>query len=293
MMLTLSARPPFSLSTVLNSHGWIQLAPFSQINHTVGFKYVDRLNTGQVVEMRIEETEIGVKVEVDAQLHEAEQVEIIRKINWMLGLDQDFSAFYKIIQREPKLARVSTLAQGRVLRSPTLFEDVVKTILTTNTSWAGTIRMVENLVSQFGGPLPTNQERCAFPSPEQLAATDIDTLRTQTRLGYRAPYVHELANSIASGDFDLEALKTGELTNLELRKQLLAIKGVGDYAAANLLMLLGRYDYIPVDSWATKMVSHEWYGGQPIDSNQVEAAFEHWEDWKGLVFWFWDWSYSS
>lgn len=293
MMLTLSARPPFSLSTVLNSHGWIQLAPFSQINDTVGFKYVDRLNTGQVVEMWIEETEDGVKVEVDAQLHEAEQVEIIRKINWMLGLDQDFSAFYKIIQREPKLASVEKRAQGRVLRSPTLFEDVVKTILTTNTSWAGTIRMVENLVSQFGGPLPTNQERCAFPSPEQLAATDIDTLRTQTRLGYRAPYVHELANSIASGDFDLEALKTGELTNLELRKQLLAIKGVGDYAAANLLMLLGRYDYIPVDSWATKMVSHEWYGGQPIDSNQVEAAFEHWEDWKGLVFWFWDWSYSS
>lgn len=293
MMLTLSARPPFSLSTVLNSHGWIQLAPFSQINDTVGFKYVDRLNTGQVVEMWIEETEDGVKVEVDAQLHEAERVEITRKINWMLGLDQDFSAFYKIIQREPKLASVEKRAQGRVLRSPTLFEDVVKTILTTNTSWAGTIRMVENLVSQFGGPLPTNQERCAFPSPEQLAATDIDTLRTQTRLGYRAPYVHELANSIASADFDLEALKTAELTNLELRKQLLAIKGVGDYAAANLLMLLGRYDYIPVDSWATKMVSHEWYGGQPIVSNQVEAAFEHWEYWKGLVFWFWDWSYSS
>lgn len=293
MMLTLSARPPFSLSTVLNSHGWIQLAPFSQINDTVGFKYVDRLNTGQVVEMWIEETEDGVKVEVDAQLHEAERVEITRKINWMLGLDQDFSAFYKMIQREPKLASVEKRAQGRVLRSPTLFEDVVKTILTTNTSWAGTIRMVENLVSQFGSVLPTNQERFAFPSPEQLAATDIDTLRTQTRLGYRAPYVHELANSIASGDFDLEALKTAELTNLELRKQLLAIKGVGDYAAANLLMLLGRYDYIPVDSWATKMVSHEWYGGQPIDSNQVEAAFEHWEDWKGLVFWFWDWSYSS
>lgn len=293
MTLTLSARPPFSLPTVVRSHGWIRLAPFSEINDTGGLRYVDRLASGQVVEMSIHETKDGVRVEVGARLSEGERAEITRKVSWMLGLDQDFSTFYTLIRGEPKLAQVQKRAQGRVLRSPALFEDVVKTILTTNTSWSGTIRMVENLVSQFGAPLPADPQRHAFPSPEQLAATDVNTLRTQTRLGYRAPYVHELANSITSGGFDLEALKTAELTTLELRTKLLGIKGVGDYATANLLMLLGRYDYIPVDSWATKMVSYEWYEGQPINRNQVEAAFEHWEDWKGLAFWFWNWSYQG
>lgn len=277
----------------MRSHGWIRLAPFREIYDTGGIGYIDQLSTGAVVKMTIQETENGVRVGVDTPLSEAECAEIRQKVGWMLGLDQDFSPFYSFVRGEPKLAQVEKRAQGRVLRSPTLFEDVVKTILTTNTSWAGTIRMVENLVSQFGSPLPADPERHAFPSPEQLAATDINTLRTQTRLGYRAPYVHELASSIASGDLDLEVLKSAGTSTMELRKQLLAIKGVGDYATANLLMLLGRFDYIPIDSWATKMVSHEWYEGQPIGRNQVEAAFERWDEWKGLVFWFWDWSYKG
>jgi 3-methyladenine DNA glycosylase/8-oxoguanine DNA glycosylase len=123
-----------------------------------------------------------------------------------------------------------------------------------------------------------------------LAVTDEETLRSSARLGYRAPYVLELAHSVASSAFDVEALKTADIPTPQLRKRLLAIKGVGDYAAANLLMLLGRYDFLPIDSWALKMVSHEWYGGEPVGRAEVEAAFEQWGEWKGLAYWFWDWS---
>ena len=37
-----------------------------------------------------------------------------------------------------------------MVRSPTVFEDVVKTICTTNTSWGGTTRMVNALVEHLG-----------------------------------------------------------------------------------------------------------------------------------------------
>ena len=40
-------------------------------------------------------------------------------------------------------------ALGRVLRSPTLFEDVIKTILTTNTLWTATRNMTRKLVNDF------------------------------------------------------------------------------------------------------------------------------------------------
>jgi 3-methyladenine DNA glycosylase/8-oxoguanine DNA glycosylase len=223
-------------------------------------------------------------------LSEAERDEIARKVEWILGLDQDFSTFYARAQDEPKLAHVQEQAKGRLLRCPTLFEDVVKTIATTNTSWAGTIRMVEALVSQFGAPLPADPTRHAFPSPHRLAATNEEALRSEAKLGYRAPYVLELAQAVASGALDLEALKTADIPTPKLRKRLLAIKGVGDYAAANLLMLLGRYDFVPVDSWAMKMVSQEWYNGESIGKAEVEAAFEPWGEWKGLAYWFWDWS---
>ncbi|MFQ5854608.1 MAG: DNA-3-methyladenine glycosylase family protein [Anaerolineae bacterium] len=293
MTLTLSARPPFSLSTVVRSHGWVRLAPFGEDDRTGGLTYVDRLNSGRVVEMLVQEAAGGVSVQVDGRLSEAERDEVARKMEWMLGLDQDFSAFYALAREEPKLAHVEERAQGRVLRSPTLFEDAVKTILTTNTSWAGTIRMVNALVSQFGDPLPANPTRRAFPTPDRLAAADENTLRLEAKLGYRAPYVLELAQTVASDTRDLESLKTTDIPTPELRKRLLAIKGVGSYAAANLLMILGRYDFVPVDSWAMKMVSHEWYGGEPVGPAEVQAAFEGWDEWKGLAYWFWDWSYTG
>ena len=58
-------------------------------------------------------------------------------------------------------------------------------------------------------------------------------------------------------------------------------------------MLLGHYDYLTIDSWALKMVSHEWYDDAPVSAKEVEAAFEHWSEWKGLAYWLWDWSYES
>ena len=290
MKLTLPARPPFSLSPVIRSHGWVQLVPFGEDERSGALTYVGRLDSGRVVEMHIQEADGGVGVEVDGPLSEAERGEIAQQVEWMLGLNQDLATFYALAREEPKLARIEERAQGRILRCPTLFEDTVKTILTTNTAWGGTIRMVEALVSQFGDPLPADTARHAFPIPERLATTDEETLRATARLGYRAPYVLELARAVASGTLDLESLKMTDVPTGQLRKQLLAIKGVGDYAAANLLMLLGRYDSIPVDSWALKMVSHEWYNGKAIGRAEVESAFEQWGEWKGLVYWLWDWS---
>jgi 3-methyladenine DNA glycosylase/8-oxoguanine DNA glycosylase len=266
------------------------LAPFHEDELTGGFSCIANLESGKVVELQFQADPDGIMLLVTDDLSAAEVVAVREIAAWMLDLNQDFSTFYDLARHEPRLAQAAARAQGRILRSPTLFEDVVKTILTTNTLWAATIRMNNNLVQQFGSPLPSDPGRHAFPTPAQLAATNEETLRAQTRLGYRAPYVLQLARSITSGELDLESLKNAGLPTSELRKKLLAIKGVGDYAAANLLMLLGHYDFIPVDSWALKMVSNEWYAGAPIGRAEVEAAFAVWGPWKGLAFWLWDWS---
>ena len=293
MQIHLTARPPFSLQPVVLSHGWIRLLPFNEEPDHDGLSYIDRLSSGKVVELKVREGTGGVAVTASRDLNAVEQAEIAQKVTWMLGLEQDFAAFYALAVQEPKLAHVVTKASGRLLRSPSLFEDVIKTILTTNTLWAATKRMCANLVNQFGASLPEDPERKAFPTSHSLAATDEATLRAETRLGYRAPYVLSLAQQVASGQLDLEALKGSDLPTPELRVQLLAIKGVGAYAAANLLMLLGRYDEIPIDSWAFKLVSHEWYGGEPVGPAEVRAHFERWGEWKGLAYWMWDWSYQG
>jgi 3-methyladenine DNA glycosylase/8-oxoguanine DNA glycosylase len=133
-------------------------------------------------------------------------------------------------------------------------------------------------------------ETKAFPTPEAISASSPDFLKEKIRVGYRAPAIHQLAVRVASGAFDLEALRTSQLPTLELRKELLKINGVGPYAAANLLMILGRHDFIPIDSYALKMVSNEWYRGKPITAKEVEKRFKKWREFKGLAFWFWDWT---
>jgi 3-methyladenine DNA glycosylase/8-oxoguanine DNA glycosylase len=295
----LPARQPFSFYSAARSHGWAQLAPFVWDEGTQVLGYILRLSSSRVIALRLSDAPGGLLVQTSADLTSLEQDELASTVTWMLALDQDFSTFYLLAAQEPKLQSMVTEARGRVLRSPTLFEDVVRTILTTNTLWAATRRMCINLVEQFGQPLEAevgaefasvlHPLRRAFPTAERLALTDEVTLRQQTRLGYRAPYILELARQIASGALDLEALKHSDLPTPELRKRLLAIKGIGGYAVAVLLVILGRYDSIPVDSWALKSVSSEWYDGQPVGKDEVEAAFERWGEWRGLAYWFWEW----
>jgi 3-methyladenine DNA glycosylase/8-oxoguanine DNA glycosylase len=293
MRLELAAKPPFSLYSVIHSHGWAGLAPFTLDEENNEFSYILALENQRVIELIFEEIAEGVSVEISGPVDDTEEKEISDVVTWMLGLDRDFTEFYALVKGEPNLQNIEANAQGRILRSPTLYEDTIKTILTTNTAWSGTIRMVDVVVEQFGMSLPGSNSKKAFPDPAAIAATDEMTLREKTRLGYRSPYILNLSREIASGNLELESLKRTNLPVEEVRKILLSIKGVGSYAAANLLILLGYYNYLTIDSWALKMVSHEWYGGDPITPTEVEKAFEKWGEWKGLAYWLWDWSYGK
>ncbi len=290
--MTLPAREPFNFHSVVSSHGWLQLAPFKWDGNSRTLSYTDQLTNGRVLEDQMRAADRGLQVETAGSLSQAERSEVADKAAWMFGLDQDFSDFYRAVRGEPKLRSARRLARGRVLRSPTFFEDVVKTILTTNTLWAATKRMNLNLIAGYGEPHPGNGTR-AFPRPERIAASNQRELRDVVRVGYRAPAIDELAKRVASDELDVEAFKTARLPTLELRKELLKLRGIGPYAAANLLMILGRGDFIPVDTYALKMVSHEWHRGRPVTPKQVEKAFRKWREYKGLAFWFWDWKYDG
>jgi 3-methyladenine DNA glycosylase/8-oxoguanine DNA glycosylase len=285
----LPARPPFNFHNTVRSHGWPQLVPFDYDKESGVLHYVSRLRAGKVVEFHVREAPDGVQVETE-KLTRSEQSEVADTVTWMFGLDMDFSAFYAAAVNEPKLAHVAQKAYGRVLRSSTFFDDVVKTILTTNTLWGATKRMNLNLIAYFGDPLPGTDKK-AFPTPVSIVAGSPESLKEKVRVGYRALSIYELAVRVDSGELDIESFKTSSLSTLELRKELLKIRGIGPYSAANLLMILGRGDFIPVDSWALKLVSHEWYDEEPVTPKQVEEHFEDWGEFKGLAYWFWDWKY--
>ena len=128
---------------------------------------------------------------------------------------------------------------GRMMRAQTTFEDVVKTICTTNCAWSGTVRMVNGLVDG----LAKRRSAAAFvPDARGNGGGLGRVLRRRRARRYRGPYLRTLADDVASGRLDLEALAAApreELSDAELEERLLAIAGVGPYAAAHIMMLMG------------------------------------------------------
>jgi 3-methyladenine DNA glycosylase/8-oxoguanine DNA glycosylase len=210
---------------------------------------------------------------------------VLAVVRHMLRLEDDLSAFYAAVADDPELAWV-TRGAGRMLRSPTVFEDVVKTICTTNCAWSGTVRMVGALVEHLGGG--------AFPSPEAMAAADVRFYRDIARAGYRGAYLRSLAASVAEGTVDLEALADPALDDDEVAAALLALPGVGPYAAAHVMTLcLGRYRPLILDSW-TRPTYARLAGRRAAASDRtIERRFRRYGEYAGLAFWLYltrDWA---
>jgi 3-methyladenine DNA glycosylase/8-oxoguanine DNA glycosylase len=288
MIFSLSARPPFSFHSVIHSHGWYQLAPNVWDDGRQTLTRVERLANGRIVLLSLKGDEQEVCVEARGRFGKREQSEIAVKIRWMFMLDADFGEFYALADTESRLRHARPSAMGRWLRSSTLFEDVTKVLMTTNIQWGGTRRLVSALVGRYGEPLEGDEALRAFPTAEAIARSRETTLRA-LGLGYRAPYVLQLARDVDSGKFDLSALTDEERPTQDVRTDLLALPGIGPYAAATMLGLLRRYDFIGVDTEALSNVSKGFYGGEPISAKEVEAVFGHWGRYKSLAYWFWDW----
>jgi 3-methyladenine DNA glycosylase/8-oxoguanine DNA glycosylase len=286
MHFTLAANSPFIFYTTVHSHGWYQLAPSLWDEETRVLRRAERLSSGRVISLALSGAEGGVRVQTP-KLDAREEDELRARLSWMFWLDADFSAFYDRADAEPLLRHVREKAQGRMLRSTSMFEDVAKMMMTTNIQWSGTKRLTQALVDHFGEPAEDDAAQRAFPTPVRIARSRESTLRN-VGLGYRAPYLLKLARDVASGHVDLDELKDRSLPTLEVRKRLIALPGIGPYAAAALLTLLGRHDFIPIDTEAVAAVSKHFYGGRKVGEKEIIAVFEHWGEHKALAYWFWN-----
>jgi 3-methyladenine DNA glycosylase/8-oxoguanine DNA glycosylase len=292
--LHLSPTPPFDFAAAAFSHGWARLAPNSWDEATGVLSRVERLDAGQVVDLRLTGTgdahhpRVAIEVAHAAPLSPADRAEIERKVGHMLRVDEDFSDFYaQCAARGGRWAAIGG-GLGRLLRSPTVWEDVVKTIATTNTQWSGTKAMTRALCDALGQPFPGDPTRRAFPTPAAVAAAPPEAL-VAARFGYRAPYVVALARRVVGGELDLEGLSHSDLPTPELRRALLGIKGVGPYAAATLLMLLGRYDALGYDTVLRDFVSRRYFAGERRPERELLAVYDDWGPWRYLAYWFEMW----
>ena len=176
-----------------------------------------------------------------------------------------------------------------MIRSPTVFEEVVKTICTTNCTWSATVAWSARSSSISASPHPRTRRALgrAFPTPEAMAVADETFYKDVARAGYRGQYLQSLAASVASGELDLEALgraSSKELPDDDLAAQLLALPGVGPYATAHVMMPLGRYWRLILDSW-TRPKYLRVSGAKQAKDATIERRFRRYGPYAGLAFW--------
>jgi N-glycosylase/DNA lyase len=149
--------------------------------------------------------------------------------------------------------------------------------------------MVGALVRGLGEPArgePPDTEHRAFPTPAAMAAADERFYTDVMRAGYRGPYLRTLAAAVDDGALDLEALATAttaELSDDELEARLLAINGIGPYAAAHVMMLLGRHSRLVLDSWTRPKYAR--LSGRKAKDATIGRRFRRYGPWAGLAFW--------
>lgn len=233
--------------------------------------------------LRQRSANVAAELQTDRHLTKAEKDEVRQQVNNCLRLNEDLSEFYREARRHPHYRWIARQGAGRLLRAPTVFEDIVKMICTTNCSWALTESMVGNLVRNLGKPFDHSVR--SFPSPQALAQVTEKYLRTHIRTGYRSPYLLELATRIAEGDLKIEHWRTSSLSSEELFEEARSVKGMGPYAAGNILKLLGRYDYLGLDSWVRAKFYELHKNGRRVSDRVVEKHYASFGKWKGLFFW--------
>jgi 3-methyladenine DNA glycosylase/8-oxoguanine DNA glycosylase len=281
---------PVDLRRTVVSHGLTELPPMRVHEDESGFDVVLAMARGRPLRVRVRPAG-RARARVSARprpTSAAQERAILDGVRHLLRLDQDLSVLYELLAADEQLSW-ATVGAGRMMRGQTVFEDVVKTICTTNCTWSATVRMVGALVRELGEPArgePPDTEHRAFPSPAAMAAADDAFYTEQVRAGYRGPYLRTLAAAVADGTLDLEGLATAteaDLPDDELERRLLALAGVGPYAAAHIMMLLGRHSRLILDSWTRPKYAR--VTGRKAKDAAIASRFRRYGPWAGLAFW--------
>ncbi len=306
---------PFDLDLTVRSHGFYDLAPWSWDPERRVLARPLLLRPGRAVHAEVAERGgpgggLAVRLTAEGRLSADESAEARRQLAAALGLDEDLEPFYArvrslapplpdppplrrggkeeapaLLLRDPlpDLRWAAERGAGRLLRSPTVFEDAVKTLCTTNCSWALTRAMVAKLVSALGEPAPRSDR--AFPTPEAMASRPERFYREVVRAGYRAPFLAALARRVASGALDLEAWRDSPLDTPALGAEIRALAGFGPYATEHLLRLLGRHDHLALDSWTRAKLARLRGRKRPPTDRAIRRWYAPFGRYAGLAMW--------
>ncbi|MBR0399773.1 MAG: hypothetical protein IJH95_03010 [Mogibacterium sp.] len=175
-------------------------------------------------------------------------------------LDTDYSAIKQtLIANDPAIEPATGYGRGIRILNQDLFETIISFIISQNNNIPRIRKNIESLCTEYGEYTGEafGREWYAFPTPEALAAADVDDLMA-LKLGYRAPYIKATAKAFLEGKCPA------------CREDVLAYHGVGP-KVANCIMLFGLHDTaaFPIDTWV-RHIMNDMYGFDEKDMKGMQ-----------------------
>ncbi|MBQ7120561.1 MAG: DNA-3-methyladenine glycosylase 2 family protein [Oscillospiraceae bacterium] len=178
-------------------------------------------------------------------------------------MDRDYGALREEISREEKLKKACDFGKGIRILNQEPWEALCSFIISQCNNIPRIKGIVERLCLICGEKHNfCGKEMYSFPDAKtvaQLSESEISSLRS----GYRGAYIKNAAEGVASGEINLEKIKS--LPTEAAKRELLKIEGVGEkVASCTLLFGMGKLDAFPVDVWMKRAIE-EFFGKGKFD----------------------------
>lgn len=225
-----------------------------------------------------------LKIELQANhLTSDEAVTATSLVAWLLGTDQDLSAFYDQSWRDQAMSAIVERFYGLHLpHTATVFEALVLAILGQQIA-TNVARIIRTLMIETYGPHQDfdGETFYAFPRPQTLAALSVEKLRELKLSQRKAEYVQGIAQAAPGFSPDgLESLHG--MSDEEVVRKVVELRGAGNWTAQWVLIrALGRQDALPLGDLALRRaVSRVFFGGEDLSDVQVDEFAARWSPWR-------------
>lgn len=202
-------------------------------------------------------------------------------VEWVLFAELDLSPFYRRANRDARLHPIIKRLHGlKPMRPASLFEMAVIAITEQQVSLASAHHVRDRLIRRFGQPV---DDLWVFPEPAVLAKSSIEALRSVGLTRQKADYIHNLSRRVASGELDLDTLRS--MSDAEAKETIIGLRGFGAWSAEYVLLRgLSRPDSVPTGDIAIRDVVGKYLGdGLRTSSSGVEELLEPFRPYRGLL----------
>lgn len=293
----------FSLKSTALSHGWHECSPISWSEGGGCFQVIERqgdrvfrVSTAQRVAGGRRGPSLNVTIDTDTgdgrPIEDTVVEPILGRLRVTLGLDRDLSEFYALCGEHPALSVIPRIGAGRLIRSASMTENILKALCSTNVNWTQAVKMI-NRLGQLGPNLRHFRSLAAWPTPREILRAGQTYLKEVCRLGYRTDSILKFCRDVCDGGFEpdsLDALAADPaVSSDEIVAQLRSIDGIGPSSANYLLGFLGRHDRLSIDSVTFAHVAATHTKGRKPTRKQIERIYAPFGKWKNLICWSENW----